>query len=36
LALENEFNIQISDDDAEAIHSIDDAVNYFMYHPHSA
>jgi NADH dehydrogenase (ubiquinone) 1 alpha/beta subcomplex 1, acyl-carrier protein len=35
MAMEEEFSIEIPDDDADKIHSIEDAVDYFANHPHA-
>ena len=35
MAMEEEFSVEISDDDADSIHSIEQAVEYFVNHPHA-
>lgn len=35
MAMEEEFSVEISDEDADSIHSIEQAVEYFVNHPHA-
>lgn len=35
MAMEEEFAIEIPDEDADKIHSVEDAVDYFANHPHA-
>lgn len=35
MAMEEEFGIEIPDDDADSIHSVENAVEYFANHPHA-
>lgn len=35
MALEEEFSVEIPDDDADGIHTVENAVEYFSNHPHA-
>lgn len=35
MAMEEEFSVEIPDDDADKIHSVEEAVDYFSNHPHA-
>jgi NADH dehydrogenase (ubiquinone) 1 alpha/beta subcomplex 1, acyl-carrier protein len=35
MAMEEEFSVEIPDDDADRIYGVEDAVEYFANHPHA-